>query len=122
MNEVEDQALFSSAHVGNAVVLSVRGEVDIANADMLRTAMRDSARTGESAVVVSLVDVSYLDSHTLELLVDLSRKLHVHRRSMAIVAPSGGPARRLIDVCGISKVIGVFDTVEQALGAIASSG
>jgi anti-anti-sigma factor len=112
-----DQATFDISVTSGIVVLDVRGEIDIRNAKDLRNAMRDAAAKGKSMVVVSLGRAGYFDSHTLEVLVDFSRKMQVNRRGISIVAPAGGAARRLLDVSGISSVIDVYDSTDAALSA-----
>ena len=115
-----EQASFNARRQNDATVFSISGEIDILNAAELRAAMLEATSAG-GAFIVSLTDVAYFDSQTLEALVELSKRLVLSRRRMSLVAPQECKARRLLDVSGISKVIPTFETVDAALVALSPS-
>lgn len=118
-----DQAHFDAVSKDGCTILTVKGEIDILNAEELRAAMHSAVNEDPVAgLVVSLSGVSYFDSQTLEILVDFSKRLSLTRRRMALVAGSGSPSRRLLDVSGISTAIPTFTSVDDAAKALKAPG
>ncbi|HYK51961.1 MAG TPA: anti-sigma factor antagonist [Candidatus Eremiobacteraceae bacterium] len=115
-----DQASFSMRTQAGALIMEVVGEVDIVNAADLRSAMSDAASHNGGAFVLTLDRLAYFDSQTLEILVELWKRLNLARRMMVIVAGRTTAARRLLDVSAISSVIPTLDTVDEALAAVSS--
>lgn len=63
--------------VGDAVVLAVRGEVDMHNAPQLRNeVMQVLNKTKPKKLVVDLAQVSYMDSSAIAVLVESLKILH----------------------------------------------
>jgi len=58
----------NTAHEGDAVVISVSGELDLAAADDLAGAIRDLEEIDSSAIVIDLSDLSFIDSTGLQTL------------------------------------------------------
>jgi anti-anti-sigma factor len=115
------QAEFVKEEQPAITVLQVKGEIDILNAGDFRAAMEDAALDDQRGLVVALTGVSYFDSQTLEILVDFSKRLVLGRRRMSLVAPVGSPARKLLDISGISRVIPTYAAVEDAARAAAGA-
>jgi anti-anti-sigma factor len=111
-----DQARFATRRERGVVVVDVQGEIDILNAADLRTALSEASEDG-SVLVVSLSNVSYFDSQTLEILVDFSKRVGLTRQRMVLVAERSSAARRLLDVSGISQLIPTVETIDDALRA-----
>ena len=109
-----EQASFVTTQRPEASVVEVRGEIDILNAGDLRCALQDAASSGSALLVVSLTDVSYFDSQSLEIIVEFSKRMTLNRRSLLLVASPESSPRRLLDVSGISSVIPVFATIDEA--------
>lgn len=115
-----DHANFSATKVSGVAVFSVRGEIDILNSADLRSALYDTANDSSGPLVVSLLDVAYFDSQTLEILFEFAKRLELNRRKMAIVAPPDSPARKLLDISGISGVIPTYRSLDEAIsGSVA---
>jgi len=114
---MSEQAVFQSYAVSGAVVFEARGEVDISNAPDFRTALEQAGSTDLPTLVVSLSGISYFDSQSLEILVDFSKRLTVNRRRLVLVAPKDSSPRTLLDLSGISTLIGVFESVDEAVRA-----
>src|SRR5215210_4070954 len=78
---------------GDAVVVRLRGELDLANVERLRDVLLDAARGDAARLVVDLGDVIFLDSTALGALVQAHRALG--ERALVLVAPAGDPRRPL---------------------------
>lgn len=98
-----------------AVVVSLAGELDLYNADVVRDALGEAARRGPDRLVVDLEDVSFLDSTALGVLIEARGKLS-DRRGFLLAAP-GLEARRALEVSGLDRHFSLHDTVDAALAA-----
>ena len=85
--------------VGQRVVLTAAGEVDIGNADRLRRAL-DTARDGDAPEIwLDLTDMTFIDCRGLRALRDLRAALGERDRRLVLVSPAE-PVRRLLALTG----------------------
>jgi anti-anti-sigma factor len=112
---VTDQAHFQLQVVDGTPVLAVSGEIDIANIDEFKSFAANAARDDSDRLILSLEKVTYLDSHTLEALVDLGKRLRTNRRRLLVVAPKISPAGRILRTTGLDLAIALFETIDDAL-------
>lgn len=110
-----DQAQFLLQVANGVPVLAISGEIDIANIDQFKASAADAARDDSERIIVSLEKVTYLDSHTLEALVDLGKRLRTNRRRLLVVAPKSSPAGRILRTTGLELAIALFESVDDAL-------
>lgn len=98
-----------------AIVISLAGELDLYNAEDVRSALRE-ALAGEPAVlVVDLEQVTFVDSTTLGVFVE-TRSRFADRSGFRLAAP-GLEVRRALEVSGLGDIFVVDDTVAEALEA-----
>lgn len=89
---------------GDAAVISVRGEVDVASAPALRGAIRQVIDDGSTRVVLDLADLEFIDSSGLGVLVGALKNLR--ERDGALVLRAVPPStRKILDITGLSDVI-----------------
>ena len=93
-----------SAQAGE-IACCIAGEVDLANSPDLFAAIARVVAPDTDRLLIDLTEVTYLDSAGLALLVDISDRLQVRRTRLVLVAPEGSPARRLLTISGLDKVI-----------------
>lgn len=96
-----------------AVVLHVRGEVDLSTAGELEEAVATALAAGPSALVVDLTEVSFLDSAGLGVLA------HGHikgseRTSFRVVVASQ-VIEKPLRLTGLDKLLAVYSSVDGAL-------
>lgn len=87
-----------------SVEIAVTGEIDLSNADQVRTELYDAIANDLMHVSVNLTGVSYLDSSGLRVLFMLAERLQRLQTELAIVAPPGTPARRIVELAGFDAV------------------
>jgi anti-sigma B factor antagonist len=105
------------AGVRGAPGVAVRGEVDLAAAPALETALDEAIRGSAGAFVVDLSDVEFLDSSGLNVLLRARALLGREDRAVAIVCPPG-PVRRLFEVAGIADLLFLYASREEAAAAL----
>jgi anti-sigma B factor antagonist len=91
------------------------GELDVATAPELRTALVDAVASPLPGVVVDLSQVSFIDSSGLGVLVGGLKRARTNGQWMRLVCPSDGIVR-LFEITGLTKVFDLFATLDAALG------
>lgn len=81
-------------HEGSALV-TVRGEVDMSNADVVGRQIR-AAGGPDDAVLLDLSAIQFFDSSALRMLNQLHGELEEAGRQLTIVAPPSGIVGRLL--------------------------
>ena len=97
---------------GDALVLSLAGELDLADAPALREALRRAVERSPKRLVVDLAEVTFVDSTVLGALVEARAALGGD--AFALAAP-GLEVRRALEVSGLDRHFSVFDRIETAL-------
>lgn len=88
----------------DAVRVILIGDIDLANVDHVAAGIHDAITNQVTAATVDLSDVGYLDSAGLRVLFELAVRLPTLQISLVLVAPPGSPARRVVDMSGLSGV------------------
>jgi anti-sigma B factor antagonist len=98
-----------------AVVVSLAGELDLYNAEEVRSALLEACAEEPELLVVDLEEVRFIDSTALGVLVEALSKT-TDRRGFRLAAP-GLETRRALEVSGLDRHFHVHDTVAEALEA-----
>jgi len=93
------------------VVLAISGEVDLATAPALRSAVDEALDAGD--LVLDLCSTAFMDSSGLHVLFDGQARAAKLERRLAIICPPG-PVRRLFDVTGFSERLPLVDDLAMA--------
>ena len=103
--------LTTTTHDGaGQVVLSVRGEIDLASAEEVRADLQRALQETGRRLVVDLRDVSFLDSTGLALLLRLNRQAHESGRELVVV--KGPPhVQRVFALTGASELLTMLDRI-----------
>ena len=100
------------AERGDALVLSLTGELDLYTAPAVRDALRGAVERAPKRLVVDLAEVTFVDSTVLGALVEARSALGGD--AFALAAP-GLEVRRALEVSGLDRHFAVFDQVETAI-------
>ena len=103
-----------SSRIGDAVVLVVIGEIDMATSPDVARTIDGSPRDAER-VVVDLTEVSFLDSSALNALVHCQRNLAENDIGFRIVSPSDHAVRSVFDITHLTGPLSVVDSLDDAL-------
>jgi anti-anti-sigma factor len=106
---------------GDVLIVTFRGEIDASNAaEVGRELTGISNRT--VVLVVDLAQVGHLDSTGIALLYELHARLARRGQSLVVVAPTGGAARRVLELTAFDTWAAVADDVDAAVAAAQSTG
>jgi anti-sigma B factor antagonist len=95
----------------HAVVFRIEGEIDLSNADDLRTLVHAHISRDHDRVCLDLGGVGYLDSSSLRLLTELAQALRARRQQLVVVAPADSVAHRLLTLTGLGDAFDVAPEV-----------
>lgn len=101
---------------GSLQALTLTGELDQSTAPDLRAALAETL-DAPGPVLVDLRECAFIDSTGLSLLVETKRHLAEDGRSFAVCCPDDD-VRRLLELTGIDRAIGLFATRDEAVAAL----
>ncbi|GAB3465470.1 STAS domain-containing protein [Actinophytocola sediminis] len=106
---------------GSAVVVSVRGELDLATVPVLREQLTGLSELASvpSPLVVDLSGLTFIGSAGLALLVDLNNQC-VERGVLLALVATGSVVPRAIQVTALDQVFSVHASLDDALGTPAA--
>jgi anti-sigma B factor antagonist len=93
------------------VVISVRGEVDLATVDRVRELLEEATCADAAEVWVDLTDAGFMDSTGLSALVEAHQRL---QRRLVVICPADGEPRRAIEIAGLHRIIRVYRDADEA--------
>ena len=100
-----------------AAGVAIRGEVDVAAVPALERALEAAIETTSGGFVVDLSGVEFMDSSGLLAILNARGVLAREERALAVVCPAS-PVRQLLEVAGVSSLLVVCDSREDAEAAL----
>jgi len=100
--------------VGDTIVVHLRGELDLYNADELRSAFSGAIDGGATRLVVDLDEVEFIDSTALGVLLEVRARL---APGGLLLACPRVEIRRTLMVSGLDRHLPVHDSIDQALAS-----
>jgi anti-sigma B factor antagonist len=97
-----------------ALVVYLRGEIDLYNAAEVREALADALAAAPTRIVVDLSEVEFVDSTALGVLLEARSRLG--RPDLVLSAPQH-ETRRTLQVSGLDRHLPVHESVDDALHA-----
>ena len=89
------------------VRITIGGEIDLANASFVEHQVLDAISNQDTAVVLDLHGLTYIDSAGLRVLFTLGTRLATLQIALEIVVPRDSPIHRMIELSGIATAIPV---------------
>ncbi len=105
------------ASEGQARVLRLRGELDLANAEQLTEALSTLEPAPEDRVVIDLSECDFIDSAGLSAILHGAQQVSKAGGSVRIACPEGH-LRDLLRITAIDQSIPVVGTRDEALAAL----
>ena len=114
---MEPQLTLTVRPNGQGAILCVGGEVDLATAPQLHAKLLELVEVKETGgVVVDLTQVVFMDSTGLSVLLAGHRRAQAHGHTMRLVCPEG-QVLRVMRLTGMEKVLSVYGSLAEAVGA-----
>ena len=99
---------------GHALLIAVKGELDLSTCDRLKPAA-DEAVFGGRPLILDLTGCTFIDSSGLRLVLQIANGLAEEEVPMAVVAAGESNVRKLFSLTAIDQTIPLFDTRDEAL-------
>ena len=101
------QALVTVESRPDPALISVTGEIDLANAEITEQQILQGIDDELSTVTLDLTGLRYIDSAGLWILFRLGTALTTAGIAGEVVVPADGPIRRMVDTAGVAAVLPV---------------
>lgn len=101
---------FETNEVGAWTVVTVRGELDLASAEQLRSAIDGGFGDAEPRIAVDLTEVSFMDSSSLGILLASLKQAHELGGELRLVGVQGSPAR-VLELSGLDDTFVVEPSI-----------
>lgn len=108
-----DQTFEISEDDGDVPVVSVVGEIDVATAPQLRDRLLGRVASGSSTVAVNLLDVTFLDSTALGVLVGALKRCREAGGDLRLVV-SEPRILKVFEITGLTEVFTIYGSVDEA--------
>ena len=109
------------AHLDEACVIRIQGELDIATAPTLESALLHALDSEAASIFLDLGRVRFIDSMGLRVLVWAARESREDGKELAVVV-ADGQVRKLLYLTAIDQSIRVFPALDDAVAFLGANG
>ena len=103
---------------GETVIARLTGELDISSASVAGERIGEAVPPSARALVIDFTELEFIDSSGVAMLFALARRLAGRRQVLRVVAPSGGPVQRVLQLVEFERAAPLDDDLGQALAAV----
>ena len=100
----------------NYAIVTVAGAIDVYTAPQLRQLLIDLVNQNNYQIVVDMDEVELLDTTGLGVLIGAVKRVQAHDGSLDLVC-TRSQVLKILRKTGLTKVFGIYDTVDQAITA-----
>jgi anti-anti-sigma factor len=119
---MNDLATFRVLERGPIVRASLVGELDLSNAADLESRVVDVVPNDSTGMVLDLSGLTYIDSAGIRLLLTLVGRFNWRGQRLALLAPDGCRARRVIELAGAQEALVVDEDDATAIARMGRTG
>jgi anti-sigma B factor antagonist len=101
-----------TGELGDAVHVTLSGDLDLSTAKRAEQAIEEAERTGRSTVVIDLRRLSFMDSTGLRVIVSADKRARrSNRRTVVIQGPAA--VRRVFEITRLDERLDIVDTPDE---------
>jgi anti-anti-sigma factor len=104
----------------DVVVARLTGELDISVAEKTGQKIAEAVPSSARGVVVDMSGLDFMDSSGVSMLFALARQVGSHRQQLVVVAPTGRPVSRVLQIVEFDRAAPVREDVDAAVTTIAT--
>lgn len=113
-----DGLAFTVRREDGAVILAVRGEIDLRTAPELRAHLDDTmAESDGRPCVIDLTAVTFMGSPGLATLLEATARARHRHITLSFVVDANLPVVRPIQITGIDRELALYHTIAEALAS-----
>jgi len=102
------------------VIARLTGELDISVAESTGRKIAEAVPSSARGVVVDMAGLEFMDSSGVSMLFGLARQVGSHRQQLVVVAPTGRPVSRVLQIVDFDRAAPVREDVDTAIEALAT--
>jgi len=102
------------------VIARLTGELDISVAESTGRKIAEAVPSSARGLVVDMAGLEFMDSSGVSMLFGLARQVGSHRQQLVVVAPTGRPVSRVLQIVDFDRAAPVREDVDTAIEAIAT--
>ncbi|HEX5936128.1 MAG TPA: STAS domain-containing protein [Actinomycetota bacterium] len=114
-------ASIAVTHDADLVVVTIDGEIDLANASELEGEILGAVPNGAAGLVLDLGALTYLDSRGVRLLLSVAGRLGWRGQGFALAAPAESRCRRVLTLAGADGAFPSGSSVGDASALLRAS-
>ena len=93
----------------------LKGDVDLSNAQSVKTELMTAVPNTASSLVLDLSDTTHLDSSGVQLLFELANRLESRGQKLNVVVPDNSIVKRVLVLTEVHQIVTLFSSVDAAL-------
>lgn len=101
----------------DVVICNINGDIDINSSPDIRKAFDELANAKQKKIVISLKDVSYIDSSGLATLVEMLKKAKGYGGRIKL-SNLGDKVKGLFEITKLVKIFDIYETQEEAMASL----
>jgi anti-anti-sigma factor len=106
----------------DVLVATLAGEIDMSNADELRSVLREQMPNHARGLVLELSALTYIDSAGIHVAYDLRDDLTRRGQTLRLVVPDGSVVDETLRLADLDRTVGMRASVADALAGMPASG
>jgi anti-anti-sigma factor len=106
--------------VGEIVVASLDGEIDMSNAAEIGETLSRAVFNEALGLVIDLREVDYLDSAAIQVIFELHERLEIRGQRIRLVIAPDSPIAETLRVADVPAAVGAAETPKAALQSMAA--
>jgi anti-sigma B factor antagonist len=99
---------------GQLVIVTLPGEIDMANVDGIGKELAAAFTSGVTAVIADMTATTFCDTLGISMLVQACRQAAAHDSQIRLLMPCPS-VLKVMDVLGVGAVLPIYDSLEKAL-------
>ena len=112
---IREDPIAGVERANGAVVVSLAGELDLYNANVVRDVLLECCAESPDRLIVDLSGVKFIDSTALGVLIEARTRMP-NRRGFLLAAP-GLETRRALEISGLDRHFSVHESLDGARAA-----
>ncbi len=105
--------------IGNKLVIRINGDIDHHTCEAIRQRIdNEISKKNPKGIIFDMENVGFMDSSGIGVIIGRFKQISEKggATSMINVKPQ---IRRVYEICGLQKIIGVYDSLERAVNGMA---
>jgi anti-anti-sigma factor len=104
----------------DVVVARLSGELDISAAGATGQKIAEAVPSSARGLIVDMSGLEFMDSSGVSMLFALARQVGSHRQQLVVVAPTGRPVSRVLQIVEFDRAAPVREDLDAAVTVIAT--